>query len=187
MTVVVVRHGETEWSRARRHTGRTDLPLLPDGQEGARRLRPSLSQWEFEAVYSSPLRRAWDTCALAGYERRAVADPDLMEWDYGADEGRTTADIRTERPGWSIWWGGPEGGETITHVAERADRVITRLAAHDGDVLVFAHGHFLRILAARWCEFDPRAGQRLRLDPTRISELGFEHDARVILRWNGLA
>jgi probable phosphoglycerate mutase len=185
MTVVVVRHGETEWSRARRHTGRTDIALLPDGEAGARRLAPALAAWSFDAVYSSPLQRAWRTCELAGFGDRAVADDDLMEWDYGTAEGRTTADIRVERPHWSVWWEGPDGGESITDVAHRADRFITRALTHDGDVLVFAHGHLLRVLAARWCEMDPRAGQRFRLDPTTIGELGWEHDARVLLRWNG--
>jgi probable phosphoglycerate mutase len=182
--VVVVRHGETEWSRAGRHTGRTDLALTEQGEAVARKLADRLSARTFAEVLTSPRQRARRTAALAGYGDRAVVVPDLAEWDYGTDEGRTTAEIRTERPDWTIWRDGPAGGERLSQVAARADRVIERCLAADGDVLVFAHGHLLDILAARWVGVHPELGRIFYLDPATVSRLGWHHQSRVIEEWN---
>ena len=182
--VVLVRHGATEWSRSGQHTGTTDLPLLPEGEDAARAVAPVLAERDFALVLVSPLQRARRTCELAGLGGAAVVEPDLLEWDYGEVEGRTTAEVQAERPGWSIWTGPVPGGETLEQVADRADRVIERARAADGDVALFAHGHILRILAARWCEWRPRAGKRLPLDTATISILGWEHDYPTLRRWN---
>lgn len=182
--VVLVRHGATEWSVSGRHTGRTDIPLTSHGEDQARAVAKRLAGEQFSLVLVSPLRRALDTCALAGYGDQAVVDDDLVEWDYGAYEGRTSAQIRTEVPGWRVWDGPIPDGEAITHVAQRADRVIGRALAADGDVALFAHGHILRVLAARWCELDPVEGMRFPLDTGTYSVLGWEHDYRGITRWN---
>lgn len=182
--VVLVRHGATEWSTNGRHTGTTDLPLLPEGEDGARAVAPVLAQRSFALVLVSPLQRARRTCELAGLGARAQVEPDLVEWDYGEVEGRTTAELRAEIPGWSIWDGPVPGGETIEQVAARADRVIARARAADGDVALFAHGHILRILAARWCEWRPRAGKRLPLDTSTVSVLGWEHEYPTLRVWN---
>jgi probable phosphoglycerate mutase len=182
--VVVVRHGETEWSRAGRHTGRTDLALTEQGEAVARKLADRLSARTFAEVLTSPRQRARRTAELAGYGDRAVVVPDLAEWDYGTDEGRTTAEIRTERPDWTIWRDGPAGGERLSQVAARADRVIERCLAADGDVLVFAHGHLLDILAARWVGVHPELGRIFYLDPATVSRLGWHHQSRVIEEWN---
>jgi broad specificity phosphatase PhoE len=181
--LVIVRHGETEWSRSFRHTGRTDLPLTAEGCARAEALRPVLATRQFALVLTSPLRRARDTAALAGFPDAERCD-DLLEWDYGDDEGRTTAEIRQERPGWLIWHDGPKNGETVEEVAARADRVIDRVLRTAGDVLAFAHGHILRILSARWIDADPRLGQRLLLATAAPSTLGWEHDYRVIEEWS---
>jgi probable phosphoglycerate mutase len=182
--LVLVRHGETEWSRDSRHTGRTDIPLTAVGRRQAERLGIALRGRTFTQIRSSPLSRALDTCHLAGFADRVVADDDLREWDYGAYEGRTSAEIREEVPGWSIWTGDVPGGESIADVAARADRVIARLLPVGGDVLLFAHGHLLRVLGSRWIEQPPTTGGRLELGTASISELGWEHDRRVIERWN---
>jgi broad specificity phosphatase PhoE len=181
--VVVVRHGETTWSRQWRHTGTTDLPLTGDGRRHAEDLRPQLSARSFALVLTSPLQRARQTAALGGFPAAGV-DADLCEWNYGRDEGRTTAEIQVDRPGWSIWADGPDGGESLTEVAARADRVIARALGASGDVLLFAHGHILRILAARWIELEPAGGRRLRLASAAPSTLGWEHDYRVIVEWS---
>jgi broad specificity phosphatase PhoE len=185
--VVLVRHGETSWSSTRRHTGRTDIPLNPEGRRLAIRLRPVLAAItgiNTALVLTSPLQRARDTCALAGLGDRAVVDGDLLEWDYGDAEGRTTEEMRAEVPGWSVWTDRLERGETIEQVSARADRVIARLRAHDGLSVLFAHAHILRILAARWCELTPDSGRVLMLDPASVSILGHERDTPVIERWN---
>src|SRR6185503_1269023 len=145
--VWLVRHGETEWARLGRHTGRTNIPLTELGRQQARGVAARLAGHTFAEVWSSPLSRALDTARLAGFTDRVETVDDLVEWDYGADEGRTTSAIRLERPGWTIWQGGPEAGETIDQVAERVDRVIARARGAAGDVIVFAHGHVLRVLA----------------------------------------
>ncbi len=184
--VWIVRHGETEWSRTGRHTGRTDVPLTARGEREAAALRTSLQGRRFALVLSSPLRRAWDTCRLAGYGDVARATEDLVEWDYGAYEGRTTAEIRVEVPGWSIWTGAVPGGESAEDVARRAERVIERAAAAGGDVALFAHGHVLRILAARWLGLSAREGRLFSLGTASVGVLGHEDASRVIRTWNAL-
>ncbi len=181
---VLVRHGETEWSAAARHTGRTDVPLTEEGRRQAERLRACLSDRQFAAVFTSPLQRAAETCRLAGYEAVAKVREDLREWDYGDYEGQTTAEIRVGRPGWSLWRDGVPNGEPIDQVALRADRVIAEVRAADGDVLLFAHGHLLRVLTARWVELPPDHGRSFMLDPATVSSLGYERENPAILRWN---
>lgn len=180
----LVRHGETEWTRTGQHTGRTDLPLTPAGAEQAAALRPRLAGRHFALVLSSPLRRAWETCRLAGLGDGARRTADLMEWDYGAYEGRTKAEIRREVPGWTIWADGVPGGETIDEVAARARRAIDEALAAGGDVALFGHGHVLRILGAVWLGFSPREGRLLALDTAAVSVLGHDQGARIIRRWN---
>jgi probable phosphoglycerate mutase len=180
----LVRHGETEWARLGRHTGHTDIALTETGRAQARLLAPRLAAVTFAAVLSSPLARAAETARLSGFGGGVVLDPDLREWDYGDDEGRTTLEIREERPGWSIWRNGVRGGEAIEAVAARADRVIARARALEGDTLVFAHGHIGRILAVRWVGLPPSAGARFALGTATISILGWERETPVISRWN---
>jgi broad specificity phosphatase PhoE len=182
--IFLVRHGETEWSRSGRHTGRTNIALTPDGENAAKLLKRFLRRHEFAVVLSSPLDRARETCRLAGYGQ-ATIDPDLSEWDYGVYEGRTTLDIRSQNPDWSVWLSPIDGGESLDQVAERALRVINRIAAmQDADVALFAHGHILRILAACWTGLPPLAGRYLALDTASISILGYERRTRVIRQWN---
>jgi probable phosphoglycerate mutase len=182
--VVVVRHGETDWSAHKRHTGRTDVPLTEDGRREAEQIGRALRGWRFVLVLTSPLKRAVETCWLAGFGDRAVPREQLMEWDYGEYEGRTTDEIRAERPGWSLWCEGPPGGETVAAVGARADRLIDELVAGAGDAAVFGHGHLLRVLAARWVGLSASDGRRLALDPATLSVLGYEHESRVIRAWN---
>lgn len=182
--VVLVRHGETEWSSTGRHTGRTDIPLTDDGRGGARTVGALLGQHRFEAVLTSPSARAVETCALVGFADRAEVRDDLMEWNYGDYEGRTTADIRSERPGWSLWTDGCPGGETAALVGARADRVIAELRSIGGDVLLFGHSHMFRVLAARWTGLDATDGRRLVIDPASLGVLGYERETPVIVRWN---
>ena len=180
----LVRHGETEWSRTGRHTGRTDVPLTEEGERAADGLKARLQGHHFAAVLTSPLLRARETCRRAGFLEPTI-DNDLSEWDYGIYEGRTTLDIRKDTPAWSVWLSPLPNGETLEQVAERARRVIDRAAQHkDGDVALFAHGHILRILAACWMELPPIAGRRLGLDTASISVLGYERQTRVIRQWN---
>lgn len=180
----LIRHAETEWSRSKRHTGLTDVPLTEAGREHARALRAKLGARAWAAVLTSPLARAHETCELAGLGERAVVDADLVEWDYGDYEGITSAQIRETRPDWDLWRDGCPAGEAPGHVAARADRVLARLLAVDGDVAVFGHGHALRMLGARWIELEPAAGGRLALDTGAVCVLGFEHGRRVLWRWN---
>ena len=180
----LVRHGETEWARLGRHTGRTDVPLTDVGRSEARTVASKLAGKRFALILSSPLSRALDTAHLAGFREHVERVDDLMEWDYGADEGLTTTQIRVDRPSWSIWSDGPRGGETAHEVAIRVDRVIARARAADGDVLVFAHGHVLRILAARWLGEPPKEGRHYALSTATLSVLGWERDNPVIERWN---
>ncbi len=181
----LIRHGATEWATLGRHTGTTDVPLTDEGREQARRLRSLLGGRQFELVLSSPLQRALETARLAGFGDVLEIDPDLREWEYGAVEGRTTADIRETVPDWSIWSHGVEGGETADDVAARADRVIARVHAAPGDVALFAHGHVLRILTARWLERMPAtSGRYFALATATISVLGWERETPVIERWN---
>jgi len=182
--IVLVRHGETEWSRSGRHTGRTDVPLTELGREQARAVGEALRGRHFALVLTSPLGRALETCRLAGFGDRAEQRDDLMEWDYGAYEGRTTVDIREEHPGWTLWRDGVPEGESIDEVAARVDRVVTKLRSLDGDTLLFAHGHVLRVLTACWLELDAEAGRFFALDPGTISTLGYEREKPVIRLWN---
>jgi broad specificity phosphatase PhoE len=184
VTVVLLRHGETEWSVARRHTGRTDIPLTPAGREQAARAAARMSGRAFALVLTSPLRRARETAELAGLGAQAQEDADLLEWHYGAAEGRTTAEIREEQPGWTVWGEGPDGGETVEQVAARADNVNARASGVEGDVAIVAHAHLLRILGARWVDLDPRFGARLKLDTAAVCELGREREVRAIDLWN---
>ena len=187
----LVRHGETEWSLSGRHTGRTDIPLTEHGRERAVELGKFLAGTKFAAVRCSPMRRARETCAIAGYGDVAVVDPGLMEWDYGVYEGRTSQEIQAEIPGWSVWKDAIVGGETVEQVGARADGVIARALAAAGpeteDVLrvaLFAHAHILRILAARWVGLAPRDGRLFVLGTGSVSVLGWERETRVIQRWN---
>jgi broad specificity phosphatase PhoE len=182
--LVLVRHGETEWSRAGRHTGRTDVPLTDAGRKQAAALGASLRGREFALVLTSPLSRASETCRLAGLGEVAQERADLMEWDYGAYEGRTTIDIRKERPGWSLWRDGVPEGEMPAEVGARVAEVIGQVRTVAGDVAVFAHGHVLRVLAARWLGIGPDGGQLFALDPATLSVLGYERETAVILLWN---
>ncbi len=182
--VVLVRHGQTAWSRDRRHTGLTDLPLLEEGKNAATALRPALSRWNFSHVVTSPLTRASATARLALPDFDAEIDHDLVEWDYGDYEGVTTADIRKTNPTWDLWTEGAPGGESPAEVSARVDRALARIDSRDGNVGVFAHGHILRALAARWVELDVSFGGVLRLATATVSVLGREHGRRAIDRWN---
>jgi len=179
----LLRHSETEWSRTRRHTGRTDVPLTEKGRAEAAALRERLAGRSWALALSSPLSRARETAELAGLS--VEEDPDLLEWDYGAYEGVTTADIREERPGWYLWTDGCPDGEMPGDVAARVDRVIARVLAADGDAVLAAHGHVLRMLGARWLEGPPELGGRLYLSTGSVSVLGWEREVRVVRRWNG--
>jgi len=189
--LIAVRHGDTEWAIHGRHTGRTDVALTEQGRREAAALGGLLAGLlagrRFGRVLVSPLQRALETCRLAGFGGAAELCPDLEEWDYGAYEGRTTDEILAERPGWSLWRDGVPGGESVESVGRRADRVIAEARSAEGDVALFAHGHVLRILAARWIGMPPRAGQCLALDPAGAGTLGYEHDYPVIRAWNRVA
>ncbi len=180
---VLIRHGETAWSLARRHTGRTDLPLLPEGVLQAEALREQLAGTSFATVLCSPLLRARETCRLAGLAEAEV-DPDLAEWDYGSFEGRTSAEICDEWPEWDLFAHGAPGGESLADVTDRVDRVIGRVRAVDGDVVLVAHGHLLRVLGARWLGLDASAGRSLLLGPASVSVLGWDHRVPAIEAWN---
>lgn len=182
--VVLVRHGETAWSLSGQHTSATDVPLTDEGRRQAQRLAAALAGREFALVLTSPLQRAAETARLAGFGDRAVVCPDLVEWDYGEYEGRTTPEIRTERPDWSLWRDGAPGGETAEEVGGRADRVIAVAREADGDVLAFAHGHIMRVVAARWLDLAPADGRLFVLGTARISELGWERETAAMVQWN---
>jgi len=187
--VFLVRHGETERSITRQHTGRTDIPLTDEGRRQAERLGAPLAREQFALVLVSPLKRALETARLAGFaigEEDGVAEvePDLMEWDYGDYDGLTAVEIRRERPGWTPWEGGYPGGETLDDLSVRADRVLARLRSVDGDVALFAHGHILRVLTARWLEQPAVMGARYYLATGTLSVLGWERETSVIDRWN---
>ncbi|MCD9624129.1 histidine phosphatase family protein [Rhabdothermincola salaria] len=181
--VYLVRHGATEWSRDGRHTGRTDIPLLPEGEEQARATGALLAGRTFSTVLTSPLQRARRTAELAGHAAAEV-DDDLVEWDYGDYEGVTSREIQRTVPDWTVWSGPIPGGETLAEVATRCDRVIERLRAVDGDSLVVAHGHLLRVFTARWCRLDPVEGRRFVLGTATLSRLGWEHDMPCVHLWN---
>ena len=185
MNVQAIRHGETAWSLSGQHTGVTDLPLTENGRRLAARLRPVLAKQTFALVLVSPLRRARETCLLAGLDEQATVDPDLMEWNYGDYEGLTPAQINEMRPGWMIFRDGCPNGETPDEVGARADRVIARARAMQGDVALFAHGHILRVLAARWIGLPPAGGQHFLLDTGTLRVLGFYREIPAVRTWNG--
>jgi broad specificity phosphatase PhoE len=180
----LVRHGETEWSAAGRHTSHTDVPLTARGRALAAELRERLAGVEFDLVLSSPLGRARETCRLAGFGSRAEVTADLREWDYGSGEGLTTAQIRKTSPGWTVWTHDLPGGEPGVEVGARADRVIARARAAGGRTLAFSHGHMSRVIGARWIDLQVSDGARLRLDTAAVCVLGWERDTPVLHRWN---
>jgi probable phosphoglycerate mutase len=185
--VYLARHGETAWTISHQHTGLTDLPLTAGGELQATRLRARLEELTFAKVFTSPLKRAVRTCELAGFGSVAEVDPDLREWNYGAYEGRTTAEILAERPDWQLFRDGcPEGGESPHAVGARADRVARRVRAVDANVLLFSSGHFLRVFAARWLGLEPGAGRYFLLSTASLSAVGYEHDRSepVIRLWD---
>jgi probable phosphoglycerate mutase len=184
--IYLVRHGETEWSRSGRHTGRSDIPLTSAGEEAARKVAERLQGISFSAVWSSPSQRASNTCALAGFGDARIIKDDLAEWDYGAYEGVTTKEILAERPGWQLFRDGCPNGEMVADVGARADRIIAGFREVGATMLVFSSSHFLRVLAARWLGLPPEGGTHFVLDTTSISVFGYEHDLTepVIRRWN---
>lgn len=182
--VVLVRHGETEWSATGRHTSHTDVPLTEEGRRQAEALGTCLEEWRFALVLTSPLQRAAETCRLAGLGDPVSIREDLREWDYGTYEGRTTAEIRQEQPGWTLWSDAVPGGETAEQVGARADCILAEARQAGGDAALFSHGHFLRVVAARWISLPPQAGRSLALNTATISVLGHERETPVIVRWN---
>ena len=182
--VFLFRHGETGWSAAGRHTGRTDVPLTPKGREQGQALARLVAGGRFDLVLTSPLQRARSTCELAGLGGEAQIEPDLAEWDYGEFEGLTTDQIREVVPEWSIWTHPPENGEELDDLALRANRVIERVRALDGDVALFGHSHALRVLTARWLRLAPIAGAGFILDTGAASVLGWDRDFPAVIRWN---
>ena len=184
MKVFAIRHGETEWSLSGQHTGTTDIALTEHGRRRAEQIRPVLAKETFELVLVSPMQRALDTCRLAGLGHRAVIDPDLMEWNYGDYEGLTPEQINRRQPGWLIFRDGCPGGETPAQVEARVDRVVNRTRTIDGNVAVFAHGHLLRVLAARWLGLPSGAGQHFLLNTGTVSVLGYYRSIPAIGKWN---
>jgi broad specificity phosphatase PhoE len=182
--VYVVRHGETEWSLSGQHTGVTDIPLTENGRAVARRLRPVLAEQSFELVLTSPLRRARETCEIAGLGTRAAIEPDLHEWNYGEYEGLTSRQIRAKQPGWMLFRDGCPGGETPAQIGARVDRVLARVRGAAGDVALFAHGHVFRVLVARWIGLPPGAGEHFLLDTATLNVLGYYGDSPAVKVWN---
>jgi len=182
--VVLIRHGETEWSLSGQHTGRTDIPLTPNGERMAAQVGRALADRHFALILTSPLKRAKQTCQIAGFGDLAEVRDDLMEWDYGAYEGLTTPQIWAQRPGWSLWRDGCPDGEDAAQMGVRADRTIAEARAADGDVALFAHGHILRVLTARWLGSPPTDGKLYVLSTGTISTLGYERDQAALLAWN---
>jgi probable phosphoglycerate mutase len=184
LTLYCVRHGETEWSLSGRHTGLTDIPLTDNGRRQAKRVAAGLKRARIALVLVSPLQRARETCALAGYDVGSVVTPDLLEWNYGQYEGLTTDQIQQRAPGWLLFRDGCPGGETADQVGARVDRVIERALEADGDVALFAHGHVLRTLAARWIGLPAEEGKRFLLGTATLCALGFYRDERAVTVWN---
>ncbi|WP_446745578.1 histidine phosphatase family protein [Silvibacterium acidisoli] len=185
LEIWLIRHGETEWSKSGQHTGRTDIPLTAEGEKAAIALKPRLEGIQFDAVFTSPMQRARETCRLAGLDSSAVIEPNLKEWDYGIYEGKTTKEIQKDTPGWSIWTSSIPEGESIEQAADRAREVIAAASQFEGRVALFAHGHILRILAACWLNDDPTLAKHLVLGTSSLCILGFERTTRALLRWNG--
>lgn len=182
--VYLLRHGETEWSLNGRHTGVTDIPLTENGRKLARQLQPILAREKFVTVFTSPLQRARDTCDLAGLGTLASIDRDLMEWNYGEYEGLTTDQIRQTRPDWSVFRDGCPGGESPPEVSVRADRIVSRVRAVDGNVALFSHGHILRVLAARWINLSASYGENFLLDTATLNVLGYYRESPAFKIWN---
>jgi len=182
--VYLVRHGETAWSLSGQHTGITDIPLTEHGRQVARLLRPQLAHLQFTRVWTSPLRRARETCDLAGLGAQAVIDRDLMEWNYGEYEGLTSAQIFAQRPGWMIFRDGCPGGESPAEIGARVDRLIARVRDVPGDVALFAHGHVFRVLVARWIGLPVEAGENFLLGTATLNVLGWYRDAPAVQMWN---
>jgi broad specificity phosphatase PhoE len=182
--VYLIRHGATEWSTSGKHTGLTDLPLIDEGRRNAERLRPHLREIDFARVITSPLQRARETCELAGLCEEAEEDADLVEWNYGDYEGVTSDQIHKDRPNWMVFTDGCPNGEMPADVGARVDRIIAKARAIDGNVALFAHGHVLRVLAARWTELTPEDGRHFKLDTSTVNILGYYHDSPAIVVWN---
>lgn len=182
--VYIVRHGETEWSLSGQHTGTTDIPLTEHGRQVARLLRPILAKESFRLTLTSPLQRARETCLLAGFEETANSEPDLVEWNYGRYEGLTPDQIHATAPGWQIFRDGCPGGEQPGEIGARVDRVIAKVRAVEGHVVLFAHGHVLRVFAARWLGLPPSAGQHFLLGTATSNILSYYRDVPAIKRWN---
>jgi probable phosphoglycerate mutase len=182
--VFAIRHGETAWSLSGQHTSTTDIPLTDNGRRLARRMRPVLAEEKFALVLCSPMQRAHETCELAGFGEKAVVEPDLMEWNYGGYEGLVHDQIHESAPGWSLFRDGCPGGEAPQQIGDRVDRVIARLRAADGDVALFAHGHVLRVLVARWIGLPPGSGQHFLLDTGKLCVLGYYREVPAIQSWN---
>jgi probable phosphoglycerate mutase len=182
----IVRHGETAWTESRRHTGLSDIALTERGEQQARQLGKYLARAKYEHVFTSPLQRASRTCELAGFGSRAGIDPGLVEWDYGKYDGLTTAEIRKQRPDWQVFRDGCPGGESVSEIGARADRLIARLRALNTNILLFSSGHFMRVFAARWLNLDPSCGRFFLLSTTTLSVLGYEHTPQepVVRLWN---
>jgi probable phosphoglycerate mutase len=184
LEIWLIRHGETEWSLSGQHTGRTDVPLTEHGREQARSLAPLLARQSFDVVLTSPMSRAIDTCREAGLGAGSRVEPDLGEWNYGIYEGRTTAEIRTSVPGWTVWNSPVPEGESIEQIQGRANALIARLLGMQGRVALFSHGHFLRVLGGCWMNGLALTGSHLLLDTATVSVLGFERETRALRRWN---
>jgi broad specificity phosphatase PhoE len=182
--IILVRHSETLWSLNGRHTGLTDIPLTEQGEREAKELKERLKKLPFQKVFTSPLKRAVETCKLSGLFDHAVIDPDLVEWNYGDYEGLTHAEIISKNPSWNIFTQGAPGGESVEDVCARADRVLKRLSAFKETCILFSSAHFLRLLATRWLHLPPKDGELFALSPSSISLLGYERENHVILSWN---
>lgn len=185
--LVLVRHGGTEWSASGRHTGWTDIPLTEEGRRQARALGRRLQKQSFSLILTSPLGRSVETCRLAGFGEQAELCPKAREWDYGEYEGKTSDEIHERDPGWSLWTSGVPGGESPDQVGGRADEVLARVRTASGNALLFAHGHFLRVLCARWLGMEPARGAMFALSPAALSVLGYEHSLPAVWEWNDTA
>ncbi len=184
-TVFLIRHGKTSWTECGRHTGRTDIPLSWEGRREAAILKPVFEKVDICLVLSSPLKRAFETCEIAGLSERSRKEPDLMEWDYGGYEGLTTSEIREKVPFWTVFTHPVPGGENIEEVARRADRVIGEIRQREGNIVIFSHGHFLRVMASRWLGMDPSFGRFFPLGTSTLSVFDYEHEYPAIRTWNG--
>lgn len=184
-TIYLIRHGETEWAKSGQHTGLTDIPLTDTGREQAGFLLPIFDDLKFARILSSPLQRALETANLAGLSSKLIVDKELIEWDYGDYEGLTTKQIRDLAPGWSIWTHLCPNGETIDQISQRADRVVAKVRSIEGNVAIFSHGHFLRVLVCRWLDLSAEQGSRFLLGTSTLSILGYENELAVIKTWNG--